>query len=230
MLELWHSKRLIQIPLFSGYTSEGIFVQMREIHYRVRLYKKGAIIARQNTPCTHLMILLDGHLMAGMTDHNEKKVTVEYLEAPRLIAPAFLFGKSAAYPVDIEARTVATLITIPKKELLSLLTKNPQMLNSYLDLISNRAQFLSKRLLYLSSKSIEEKVITYLRELYTKQRSRTILIPLSITDLSELFAVTRPALSRVLKNLCERHLMTRTGRAITIINEKFLGVRISPLA
>jgi len=224
MVEPWLCKRLNRTPLFKHLSIDATIKIVAKLRIKKKLYKKKDIVAFQNTPHTSLLILLDGQLIASMTDSKGKKVTVEYLDAPRLIAPAFLFSTKPLYPVDIEVINDATIVIIPKETLLLLLSKDLNMLNALLNLISDRTHFLSKRLLYLTSKSIEEKVIHYIRDLYFLEKAFNLNLPLSITELSELFAITRPALSRVLKQLKDRNILNRSGRMIVILDPAFFGL------
>ena len=222
-LEYWHCKRLVKTPLFSHLNEEGFVSVIKNMPTQMHSYPKGSIIAHQNTECTRLTILVDGQLNASMIDHDGKKVTVEYLDAPRLVAPGFIYGTSPRYPVDIEASTDIVVFQLPKKAFTSLLINDPQTLQAFLNLISNRAQFLSSRIMYLSSRSIEEKVVQYLRDQFTKQDSATITLPISITEMSALFAVTRPALSRVLRKMQEKAIFEKSGRKLILKDKRLFN-------
>lgn len=229
LLEKWHCKRIGRLPLFMHLTPDDVYSLFRETQYRLTLFEKGTTVAHQGASCHAMMFLIDGKLVASMTDHNNKKVIIEYLDSPQIIAPAFLFSSEAKYPVDVETMLESCVLFLPKKEVLNFFLNDSQMMSSILALISNRTQFLSKRLLYLSCKTIEEKVILFIRDEYVSQQKRELTLSVSVTDLSELLAVTRPALTRVLTQLQKRNLIFRNRRSLFIEDLSFFGLNNNSL-
>lgn len=224
ILEKWHAKKLLRLSLFSHLNGEILISLLKQTQYRLLQHRRGTIIRRQDDPCSELLILIDGTLSGSMIDPEGKKVTVEFIEAPRLIAQAFLFASKPRYPVDIEALSEVVVLALPRKDVLNLFAKDQKILEGFLALVSNRAQFLSRRLMYLSSKTITEKLIIYIRELHRNQDSDRLNLPVSVTELSDLFAVTRPALSRVFKQLSDQGIIHRKGRTVRILDWKFFNV------
>lgn len=224
ILENWHIKKLLRLPLFSHLDGQRLPSMLKGLRYRLQPFKRGAVVRRQDDRCAELLFLVEGTLSGSMIDLEGKRVTVEFLEAPRLIAPAFLFASKPRYPVDIEVIAEALIFTLPKADVLNLFANDQRALEAFLALVSNRAQFLTRRLMYLSSKTISEKLTIYVRELYKNQKSELMTLPVSVTELSELFAVTRPALSRVLKQWSDQGVICREGRTIRIVDRQYFKI------
>ena len=86
------------------------------------------------------------------------------------------------------------------------ITKIKKILENLLNSFSNRTQFLSKKL-WFSNKTIEEKLATHILE--NLNSSEIWVIKKSITDLANIFGVSRPSLSRVITGLVEENILER---------------------
>jgi CRP-like cAMP-binding protein len=83
-------------------------------------------------------------------------------------------------------------------------------------MVSNKTFFLSERLYFLTFKTIREKFSQYLLKLQANSQSREVTLPKSIHELSEYFAVSRPALSRIIRELVREGIIEQNRRRITI--------------
>ena len=92
---------------------------------------------------------------------------------------------------------------------------NKAVLNNYLDIISNRAYFLSERLWFMSFKTIKEKFAHYIFTLL-KPGENKIVLPKSQQELSEFFGVSRPSLARVISEMQEEQVIEHNRREIVI--------------
>jgi CRP-like cAMP-binding protein len=142
---------------------------------------------------------------------------VEEIAVPRPLAPAFLFGNNNLFPVDIVASVPTTLLVIFTNSFLQLMQKNPLVLSRYLDSISNRAQFLSNRLYFLSFKTLKEKLAQYILQ-HAQPDANTVILEKTQHELAEYFAVSRPSLARTLRDLKLEGLIMGRGRQLSILD------------
>ena len=180
---------LARSPVFNGMKPRGVEALLKRVPHRFVKHKKGNAIAFQ----------------------------VESIPAPRPIAPAFIFGKNNLFPVDVVAETDIILLSIPKTSLIRLIQISMVVLNNYLDIVSNRAQFLSERLWFMSFKTIKEKFAYYVFNLL-KPGENTVTLPKSQQELSEFFGVSRPSLARVIREMEIDGIIHQQRREI-IIND-----------
>ena len=74
-----------------------------------------------------------------------------------------IFGNSNNSPVDIVSRTKCKILFLEKEKLLECMQENKEFLKNFLDEISNKSQFLSKKIWFnFVNKSIEDKLIDYI--------------------------------------------------------------------
>ena len=209
--------QLANSPLFKGLSSDQITELLEQVNYHVRNYLEGQVLASREEECKSLLILIEGSVRGEMLDYSGKVLIVEDVVAPRPIAAAFLFGKNNQFPVDVIANNKVTVLTIPLHEVLKLFQLNAQFLKNYLNSISDRAQFLSQRIWFLSFKTIKGKLAQYILGLAKPDKTK-VELPMSQQDLGEFFGVTRPSLARSLGELEKDGLIEVNRREIKIIN------------
>lgn len=209
---------LCQSPIFRGIAPDELQKLFNQIHYQVKLYKKGDLIVNGGEICDRLLIIQMGNVKAEMNDYSGKTIKIEDIEAPRPLATAFLFGKENQFPVTVSANTEVEIVSVPKPEFVKLLQLNSLILNNYLNTISSRAQFLSQKLKFLSFKTIRQKIAHYLLEM-AGDRLQTVEIPQSQGQLAEMFGVTRPSLARALGEMSQDGLIETDRRFIKILDK-----------
>ncbi|MCK4766577.1 MAG: Crp/Fnr family transcriptional regulator [Candidatus Aminicenantes bacterium] len=211
-------KLLARSPLFRNVPPLKIEELLEQVRYRIKKYKKGNFIAFKGDECSTLMVLLEGAVRGEMADYKGKSVEIEKIRPPRPLAPAFLFGKSNVFPVDVVANEAVTLLAIPKSSLLVLFQLSTGILRNYLDTISDRTQFLSDKLRFISFKTIKQKLAHYILRLL-KPGTDEVVLSRNHQELSEFFGVTRPALSRVFAEI-EKEGVIEYSRQRVIIKDR----------
>lgn len=209
--------------LFSGIESSEIESLFSSITYQIKKFKKGDIIAQNGEEIINQKIIIEGSAKGEMIDFNGKTIKIEDIVGPRSLAPAFIFGRDNQYPVDIVANNDVVIISIPKEYFLRLLGQSERTLHNYLDIISSRTQFLTGKLKLLSFNSIKGKLAQYLLSLSKQVGSDDITIPITQNELSELFGVTRPSLSRALREMNDNGLINARGRSISLVDKDALS-------
>ncbi len=209
-------------PIFRGLTESGIGELLGSTPHSIRSYSKGQTIAQRGDEVKNLCIVVEGSVKGEMVDFSGKILKIEEMHAPMPIAHAFLFGENNRFPVDVIALEDCKILYIPKPEFLRLMQRDSLVLSNYLNSISNRAQFLSNKLWFLSFKTIKEKIAHYLLNLSKSETRTTLVLPKSHQELAEFFGVTRPALARVLAEMQEEGIIHLNRREITILNRSKL--------
>ncbi|MFA6402803.1 MAG: Crp/Fnr family transcriptional regulator [Salinivirgaceae bacterium] len=208
-------------PVFKGLTPDTIETLLKSVQFRIKNVNEQQVIAQREDECTNLILIVQGSVRGEMLDYSGKILKVEDIYAPRPIAAAFLFGQNNRYPVDVVSNEDTTLLVIPKDSVLKMFQQSDVFLKNYLNAISNRAQFLSQRIWFLSFKTIKEKLAQYILNLANANGNK-ITLPLTQKELAEYFGVTRPSLARALGELEKDQIIEAKGKEIIIINRKLL--------
>ncbi|MFW6369933.1 MAG: Crp/Fnr family transcriptional regulator [Bacteroidota bacterium] len=213
---------LTQCPVFKGITENELSVLINQIHYQIRHFKKNEVVVIAGEQVKYLYVILSGSVKGEMIDYSGKTLKIEDIEAPRPLATAFLFGMENTFPVTVTASNDVEILSIPVSEFLNLLQKNKLILQNYLNSISSMSQFLSRKLQFLSFKTIKGKMAHYLMQ---QAGSKLHSVELNATQqqLAELFGVTRPSLARVMGEMQDEKLIVVEKKTIRLLNKEELG-------
>ncbi|MCK9305783.1 MAG: Crp/Fnr family transcriptional regulator [Bacteroidales bacterium] len=186
-------------------------------------FRKGDLIARQGDLCKGLYVLTRGTAAAEMISENGRLIRIEEINAVRPLAPAFIFATDNRFPVDVIAASECEVVFIDKRELISLFTQDAQTLENYLRYNSDKAKFLTDKIMMLSVKTIRGKLAHYILHLYNiVQKSSpgkaVVILDKNQTELSKFFGVSRPALARELGEMEKDGIIVVHGREIRVLN------------
>jgi CRP/FNR family transcriptional regulator, dissimilatory nitrate respiration regulator len=215
-------QNLEECLLFNGLNSNEIEQQFLNIPFQLKKYKKEELIAIAETEVKCLFILSQGSVRGEMTDDSGRTIKIEDIEAPNLLAPAFLFGNQNKFPVNIIANKESSIISVQKVDFIKLLQSNGLILTNFLNNISNRAQFLSGKLKFLSFQTIKGKLAHFFIQISKKAGTDVFISPKSQNELAEMFGVARPSLSRAIREMDKEGLIKAEGKNIKILNKKGL--------
>lgn len=217
-----HFDSLINCPLFKGLSPEELESAFDNLHYQIKTYDKGEMIAQSGEQCEQLILIATGAVKGEMSDFSGKVIKIEDIEAPNTAASAFIFGKENFFPVNIIVTKPQTVIFhIGKKELLKLYQSNERILQNYLNIISNRAQFLASKMRFLTFKNLKAKLAGYLLK-RSGNTLKSFELGKTQNELSELFGVARPSLARVFGEFTEEDIISVEKKIITIHNKQKL--------
>lgn len=208
--------KLLKCNLFKNVSKENIQSLLKQTRYITKKYSKDSIIVFQNDVCVDLIILYSGRAVAEKINYSGKIMVVEEFTAPRVLAPAFLYIKNNYYPVSVYAMESCELIMIPRKDFMSILQKNSQILFNFLEIISEQTYFLNEKLNVMKL-SLKGKIAKYLLNQKQKKGKDIVEIP-SHQRLSEIFGVARPSLTRTLAEMQADKMISITHKKVQILN------------
>jgi len=220
-------KKLIFCPLFKGLSEVDIEDLFSKIEHQIKRFSKDEPIAFLGDEIKSLLIIAEGSVRGEMSDIAGKIIKIEDIEAPRPLAPAFIFGTKNKFPVSITANNNTVIIYISKQSFVRLLQLHEIVLSNFLDIVSNRAQFLSDKIKFLTFQSIKGKLALFLSELHNKTGKNEIVLKQTQTELAEMFGVTRTSLSRVIREMENGGIIRANGKNIEIKKKKKLGELMS---
>ncbi len=209
-------------PLFRGLTAKDIEQVVSSVTLRIRKYKAGVLIFHTGDPVDFFIMLISGRVKGEMTDYAGRVIKIEDVSAPGSIAAAFLFGRNNRFPVNVAALTDTSLLMIEKKAFLRILKSNDVVLVNFLDMISNRSQFLSEKIKFLNFKTIREKLAQFILQQTTETKPEFDL-DRTQKDLADFFGVARPSIARALGELEHDGLIMSKGKNIRVIDKKRLA-------
>jgi CRP-like cAMP-binding protein len=212
---------LLQTPVFKGLNEEEIKSLFSLLPYRIKKFMAGSLLASSGDEVESLLIVLSGVVKGEMIDYSGRIIKIEDIPAPGALAAAFIFGNNNRFPVTVAAVTDVDILVIDKSDFLRLMLKNERILRNFLDMISNRSQFLSEKIKFLNFKTIRGKLAQYILQL-AGGKKRQVRLDKTQNDLGDFFGVARPSIARAIKDMEDEGLISAHGRDITVLDIKKL--------
>lgn len=192
-----------------------------DVTFSCTQYPKNELVFRQNDICDSLYLLSKGSVKTEMITENGNLLGIEIIHAPRPLAPAFLFSEDNRFPVDVTSITDIEIIKIPKKEVVRLMSLQPDFMHQFISHNSNRTQFLTHRLQLLTIKTIKGKIAYFLLE-QMQEYGNPFMLERNQTELADFFNIPRPSLARSLSELVQENAIRIERKKITILDENKL--------
>lgn len=202
--------------LFNGFKPRIVGGIIKATKHKVKTFDKGEIIAHHGDKINNLYIIVKGIVVGESMGYDGKILRIEELKAPDTIAASFIYGKDNSLPYDFVAKEFTKALIIQKDDLMQLFMSNENLLTNYFNIISCRAQVQSNQMKMLGLSSLKGKVAQYLIDLSRIEKSPSFIINKTQSDLSEMFGVARPSISRILKELDEKEIIQSKGKKVTI--------------
>lgn len=212
---------LLGAPLFKGMMLAEVMSVMAATPYRIRNYKSGTIISHSGDSVNFFMMVIAGSVKGEMIDYSGRVIKIEDITASGALASAFIFGTNNRFPVNVLATEDTQLLIIEKPDFLRFLKTSDKILVNFLDIISNRSQFLSEKIRFLSFKTIRVKLAQYILQIAGSDKSE-IILPLTQNELAEYFGVARPSIARVIGELEDEGVLFTRGKYLKILDRQKL--------
>lgn len=198
---------LLKMQPFQGITEEQLLPLILAPEHTCRVYKPSDFIAMQGEIYRSLFILCSGSVRTQMVNAEGKQLTIETLKAPQLLAPAFVFSSENRFPVNIEAKEPCEILVVNKTAFLEFMHQHPIVMHNFLQLVSDRTLFLSKKLNAFALQSLKSRILNYLR------MHGSIL---NQQEVAQILGVARPSLARALSELANENCIRMEGKEIQI--------------
>ena len=204
-------KKLAEAPVFRGLSERFLENLIGRTPNALREFGIGDFIALQGTVCQSLYLLYSGRVRTNMVNEEGKQVTIEEIEAPRLLAPAFIFATDNRFPVNITTLTNCEVLVLNRTDFVDLMHREKIVMQNFLRIISDRSIFLSRKLNAFALQDLKTRLLAYLRE-HENPRSRQ--------EIADILGVARPSLARVLSELADEGYLRIEKRKITVVQHK----------
>lgn len=189
----------------------------------IREFEKDVLIKSRGEKIDEVMILLHGRVRTEMTEIDGKIIRIEDMAAPSILALGATFSKDSKIPVDIITEKKSTIAYIQKEKIFDLCVENKDFLKELIIYLGTKFNFISQKLWFITLNNLKDKILFYLHEKIKNENENenVIILDYSIEQLSHLFGVTRPALSRAFSRLESEGIIKKEGNKVYILDKKY---------
>ncbi|WDV47568.1 Crp/Fnr family transcriptional regulator [Clostridiaceae bacterium M8S5] len=204
--------------LFKNKTKDEIRHLLSNINYRIHCYDKKQIVFSYNQSADTMGILISGCVHVEKLLPCGKVVIITKKDDYSLIAEPSIFATIKFYDAIVTVYGKSTILLLHKNALLKLFTLDSAIMHNFLESVSNSMITLKNKISILSHRSIQARLSHYLIDSFNKEKSKEITLPFSKKALAEYLNVSRPSLSRELKILQDKNILSFKNRSFKIIN------------
>lgn len=209
---------LTHSPLFRGIEQEQVDALLGRCTYILNRYKAGDLIASRDAVYSGLMIILEGSVRGEILSKGGKRQVIDKISAGQLIAPAFLFGGYNRLPIDVIANDDVQIMTLHRGSLFEMMQDDMVVLSNFVDIISNRANYFSRKIYALTVLMLKEKIACYLLGLAVPGG----VLRLDLAAMAEAVDATRTSCETALQEIERKGVIKREGDLVRILNREAL--------
>ena len=196
-------KQLLSLPLFQGLSKGDLEEVVTHTRLGFETYNEGQYIVQENAPCHQLIFVLKGNFEVETIAANHNYSITEILHAPGLLQPERLWGLMQFYTKSFRS---CQILSIEKSEIMKLCDQYLIFRINLFNLLSTAAQRSERRLLRLTSASLEHRIIYFFAD-RCLQLAGAKTIKIKMTQLATEINDSRLDVSRALNNLQQMGLI-----------------------
>lgn len=187
----------------------------------VKNYKKDALIFSAGDPALGFYIVAEGKVKIYKLSAQGKEYILNIASSADTIAEVTVFsGKD--YPAYAQTVTNSTLFFLPKDGFLNLLKEYPEIALCMLGAMAKRQRGFADIIEDLSLRDVLSRLSKYLLNLAQETGSDTFELDLRKSDLALKLATIPETLSRNLKKLKSKRIISLKDKTVTILNKESL--------
>ena len=198
-------KALLASTLFQNASDDELARILDCLELEVIAFPKGDYLLSEGDPLVKIGIVLEGSMALTKMTPEGDRVILAILEKGKAFGALTTFSQRETWPCSMEAHRTCMVVFIPKEKVLGLCEKrcpsHDLLIKNTLQAIGEEALMLFNKIEILSLKSPREKILTFLREEYTKGKKTILKLPLDREELADYLNISRPSLSRELGKL-----------------------------
>ncbi len=211
-MDIWESEAIKKSPLFSGISDQEFVEVTNCIQPKFKCYLKGEIIFQAGSLIEWFGIIIKGRVSAYHESADGERMLL-YTATPGGITGvmAAVFTENAFsinFIADADCEIVLIRSFIMRRGCQMVCrgkgcVAHQKIINNFISIMIDKACYLYKRTVFLTMKSVQQKVCAYLLDQQRTQGINTFVITMDRTELADYLNMPRPSLSRelcVLKN------------------------------
>lgn len=208
--------------LFKNFDQKEVITLLKNLDANRRNFKKGEIIALEDSDCSNIGIVLKGNVEIQKLYASGKTITIERLKEGHIFGEVIIFSNRHTYPATIVASRKCKILFIKKDDILKLCRISITFLQNFMTLLSNKILVLNRKLKIVSYKTLKQKIAHLLLEKYHEQKSFRIKLDYTKKEIAQSLGVERPSLSREFLSLKDEGIIKLNKNSIHILDLKRL--------
>jgi CRP/FNR family transcriptional regulator, dissimilatory nitrate respiration regulator len=204
-------EHLRTVPLFAGIAPEDLQALTECFNPVVRSYQKGEIAVMAGEPLHGVGVVLSGEAEIVHENAAGSKSLIAIAPQGSTFGEVAAFAGQTVWPSTVTARKDSVLLFMPPDRFLGNCPRacgfHKVLIQNMLQILSEKAIRLNRKVEYLEIKGIRQKLCAYLLEQRKLSGTNTFILPMNKNELADYLNVSRPSMSRELGKLRDEGLL-----------------------
>ncbi|MFC1976707.1 Crp/Fnr family transcriptional regulator [Chloroflexota bacterium] len=208
--------------LFRGIGSESLSIMLDCLKPKIRRCKQREIIVAYGQPFQGVGIIASGKVALTKEMYSGNRIMMGILDAGDIFGETVAFSDHGVWPMTVISQEDSCLLFLPPDKITgtcsNICASHSTLIMNMLQILSNRASMLNKKIEHISAKNIRGKISSYLLDIYRQTADDTFTIPMKRHELADYLNIPRPSLSREMGFMRDAGIIEFNGSLITINN------------
>lgn len=207
--------------MFNGINESEIEGMLKCLNARTMLYKKNEYILRNGETVNSIGMVLEGLALVEKEDIWGNRTIISEISPGSLYAESYACLSKLPAEISVIASDNTTVMLFDIRRILTTCSSScgfhTKLIQNLLYTIAQKNVLLTKKMEYISKKTIKEKLLAYLSSEAMKAGNPTFNIPFNRQELADFLSVDRSALSSEISRLQKKGIISCRKNAFTIL-------------
>ena len=206
--------------LFRGIGSESLNITLDCLKPTVRRCKQREIIVAYGQPFQGIGIIASGKVALTKETYSGNRIIMGILEASDIFGEMVAFSDNRIWPMTVIAQEDCVLLFLPPDKITgtcsNICASHSTLIMNMLQILSNRASMLDKKIEHISAKNIRGRISSYLLDTYLQLGNKDFILTMKRHELADYLNIPRPSLSREMGLMRDDGIIEFEGSHITV--------------
>ncbi|HEX2946941.1 MAG TPA: Crp/Fnr family transcriptional regulator [Clostridia bacterium] len=202
---------LSECMLFRGMTAPELSALLDCLDLRVRRFSRNDIVNMAGDPFEGVGVVLSGQADVIRENSAGDRMIMAILKPGELFGEMAAFSGVGKWPATVVAHSDCSVMYVPSDRLTGQCEKacagHRRLIVNMLGILSRKALTLSKKLEYLSIRSVRGRIANFLLEHYMKNGQLIFILPMNRNEMADFLNITRPSLSREMSRMRDEGIL-----------------------
>jgi len=207
-------------PLFRGIGQEELNTMLGCLKPRMKRYKYREIVALYGSPLSGIGIVASGKVALTRETYSGNRIMLGILGSGSIFGETAAFSNDRTWPVTVIANEDCQLLFLPPDKIRgncsNICAAHSILILNILNILSNKALMLNKKIEHLSAKSVRGKISSYLLEENRQTNKTAFMIQMKRHELADYLGIPRPSLSREMAVMKKEGIIDYDGSWVKI--------------
>lgn len=212
---------LKECPLFAGIEPGELAALLDCLSARRQHYARDAFIFRAGDAALYVGVVLSGGVNVIQEDFWGARTILTHIAPGGLFGEAFSCTETRQLPVSVVATEASQIMLIDYRKIITACSSacvfHAMLIANMLRILADKNILLTRKIEYLSRKTIRERLLAFLSAQAVQAGSRDITIPYNRQELADFLSVERSALSRELALMKKDGLLDYRKNRFTLL-------------